>query len=55
MMSLRFSNSIFEPLRNRNNVYSIELIFKENLGVDVRIGYFYSSFETSYKTIYYKL
>lgn len=40
LMTLRFGNSIFEPLWNRNHVHSVQLTFKENFGVEGRAGYF---------------
>lgn len=40
LMTLRFANSIFEPLWNRQHIKSIQLTFKENFGVEGRAGYF---------------
>lgn len=40
LMTLRFANSIFEPLWNRNNVKSVQITFKEHFGVEGRAGYF---------------
>lgn len=40
LMTLRFANSVFEPLWNRNHVHSVQLTFKENFGVEGRAGYF---------------
>lgn len=40
LMTLRFANSIFEPLWNRQYIKSIQITFKENFGVEGRAGYF---------------
>uniref|UniRef100_A0A7S3EG16 Glucose-6-phosphate 1-dehydrogenase n=1 Tax=Rhodosorus marinus TaxID=101924 RepID=A0A7S3EG16_9RHOD len=40
LMSLRFANSIFEPIWNRNYIQSVQIVFKENFGVEGRAGYF---------------
>lgn len=40
LMTLRFANTIFEPLWNRNHVKSVQVTFKENFGVEGRAGYF---------------
>lgn len=40
MMTLRFANSVFEPLWNRHHIHSVQLTFKENFGVEGRAGYF---------------
>lgn len=40
LMTLRFANSIFEPLWNRQNIKSVQITFKENFGVEGRAGYF---------------
>lgn len=40
LMTLRFANSIFEPLWNRHNIHSVQLTFKEHFGVEGRAGYF---------------
>lgn len=40
LMTLRFANSIFEPLWNRHYVKSVQFTFKENFGVEGRAGYF---------------
>lgn len=40
MMTLRFANSIFEPLWNRQNIQSVQITFKEHFGVEGRAGYF---------------
>lgn len=40
LMTLRFANSIFEPLWNRQHIKSVQLTFKENFGVEGRAGYF---------------
>lgn len=40
LMTLRFANSIFEPLWNRHHIHSVQLTLKENFGVEGRAGYF---------------
>lgn len=40
LMTLRFGNSIFEPLWDRHHVHSVQITFKENFGVEGRAGYF---------------
>jgi glucose-6-phosphate 1-dehydrogenase len=40
LLVLRFANVIFDPLWNRSNVKSVQIIFKEQLGVEGRGGYF---------------
>lgn len=40
LMTLRFANSVFEPLWNRNHIKSVQITFKENFGVEGRAGYF---------------
>jgi len=40
LMTLRFSNAIFEPLWNRNYISNIQITFKENFGTKGRGGYF---------------
>lgn len=40
LMTLRFANTIFEPLWNRNHIHSVQLTFKEHFGVEGRAGYF---------------
>lgn len=40
LMTLRFANSIFEPMWNRNHIASVQLTFKEHFGVEGRAGYF---------------
>lgn len=40
LMTLRFANAIFEPIWNRNHIKSVQIIFKENFGVEGRAGYF---------------
>lgn len=40
LMTLRFANTIFEPLWNRNHIKSVQITFKENFGVEGRAGYF---------------
>ena len=40
ILVLRFANSIWEPLWNRNYIDNVQIVFKETLGVDGRGGYF---------------
>ena len=40
LLVLRFANVIFDPLWNRSNIKSVQIIFKEQLGVEGRGGYF---------------
>lgn len=40
LMVLRFANSVFDPLWNRNNVASVTISFKEDIGTEGRGGYF---------------
>jgi glucose-6-phosphate 1-dehydrogenase len=40
LMTLRFSNAIFEPLWNRNHIASVMITFKEDFGTKGRGGYF---------------
>ncbi len=40
LMTLRFANTIFEPLWNRNHIKSVQITFKEHFGVEGRAGYF---------------
>lgn len=40
LMTLRFANAIFEPVWNRHYVKSVQIVFKENFGVEGRAGYF---------------
>lgn len=40
LMVLRFANLIFEPIWNRSHVASVQITWKENLGVGNRGGYF---------------
>lgn len=40
ILALRFANRIFTPAWNRENVASIEIDFRENLGVEGRGKYF---------------
>jgi glucose-6-phosphate 1-dehydrogenase len=40
LMVLRFANSIWEPLWNREHISSVQIIFKEDLSVEGRGGYF---------------
>lgn len=40
LMTMRYSNAIFEPLWNRNHISNIQITFKENFGTKGRGGYF---------------
>ncbi|MDQ2866058.1 MAG: glucose-6-phosphate dehydrogenase [Candidatus Eremiobacteraeota bacterium] len=40
IMALRFANTIFEPVWNRNYVQSIQITASEQLGVEMRGGYY---------------
>jgi len=40
LMGLRFANSVFEPLWNRNYIKCVLITFKENIGTEGRGGYF---------------
>lgn len=40
LLILRFSNTMFEPIWNRNYVQSVIFTFKENFGTEGRGGYF---------------
>ncbi|KAA8495792.1 Glucose-6-phosphate 1-dehydrogenase 2, chloroplastic [Porphyridium purpureum] len=40
LMTLRFANSIFEPLWNHHHIESVQISFKEPFGVEGRAGYF---------------
>ena len=40
LMVLRFANSIFEPLWNRDNISTVQITFKEPFGTEGRGGYF---------------
>lgn len=40
LMVMRFGNSIFEPLWNRNHIQMVVISFKENFGTKGRGGYF---------------
>eukprot|EP01101_Sappina_pedata_P005535 TRINITY_DN2556_c0_g1_i1.p1 TRINITY_DN2556_c0_g1~~TRINITY_DN2556_c0_g1_i1.p1 ORF type:complete len:628 (+),score=295.92 TRINITY_DN2556_c0_g1_i1:54-1886(+) len=40
LMGLRFANSVFEPLWNRNYIKSVTITFKEDIGTEGRGGYF---------------
>lgn len=39
-MGLRFANQVVEPLLNRENVESIEIVFDESLGLEGRAAYY---------------
>lgn len=43
LLVTRFSNSIFEPLWNRNYVHHVEITSSENIGVESRGGYYEGS------------
>lgn len=40
LMTLRFANRIFEPAWNRDNISSVQILFKEPFGTSGRGGYF---------------
>jgi len=40
MMTLRFANSVFEPLWSKHYIESVQIVFKEPFGVEGRAGYF---------------
>jgi len=40
LMVLRFANSFFEPIWNRNHIKCVRIIFKEDFGTQGRGGYF---------------
>eukprot|EP00736_Rhodelphis_marinus_P011124 Rmarinus@m.27814 len=40
LIVLRFANLIFEPIWNRTNIASVQIVFKEDIGVDGRGAYF---------------
>ncbi len=40
IMALRFANTIFEPVWNRNYVQSVQITASEQLGVELRGGYY---------------
>ena len=40
LMVLRFANLVFEPIWNRNYIRSVQISWKEDLGVEGRGGYF---------------
>lgn len=40
LLILRFSNTMFEPIWNRNYIQSVIFTFKENFGTEGRGGYF---------------
>src|SRR5690606_19220365 len=43
IMVTRFSNTIFEPLWNRNYIHHVEITSAESIGVEKRGGYYDSS------------
>ena len=43
IMALRFANTIFEPVWNRNYVQSVQITAAEQLGVEMRGGYYESA------------
>lgn len=43
IMALRFANTIFEPVWNRNYIQSIQITAAEQLGVELRGGYYDSA------------
>ncbi len=43
LLVTRFSNSIFEPLWNRNYIHHVEITSSENIGVENRGGYYEDS------------
>ncbi len=43
LLVTRFSNSIFEPLWNRNYIHHVEITSSENIGVENRGGYYEGS------------
>jgi len=40
LMTLRFGNSVFEPVWNRHNIANVTISFKEDIGTEGRGGYF---------------
>lgn len=40
LLVLRFSNTMFEPIWNRDSIQSVTFTFKENFGTEGRGGYF---------------
>lgn len=40
LMVLRFANTIFEPLWNREHIESVQITWKEDIGIAARGGYF---------------
>jgi glucose-6-phosphate 1-dehydrogenase len=40
LLVLRFANVIFDPLWDKNNIHSVQILFSEKLGVEGRGGYF---------------
>ena len=40
LMSVRFANSVFEPIWNRHHIANVMITFKEDIGTEGRGGYF---------------
>lgn len=40
LMSIRFGNTVFEPIWNRNHIANVTITFKEDIGTEGRGGYF---------------
>jgi glucose-6-phosphate 1-dehydrogenase len=40
LLVLRFANIVFEPLWNRDFIHSVRIVWKENIGLEGRGGYF---------------
>jgi len=40
LMSVRFANTVFEPIWNRNHIANVTITFKEDIGTEGRGGYF---------------
>jgi len=40
IMVLRFANSVYEPIWNRNHINNVKIVFKEDFGTEGRAGYF---------------
>ena len=43
IMVLRFANTIFEPIWNRNYISSVQITAAETVGVEERAGYYESA------------